>query len=62
MIRYEGTVRGFRMFALRELRKAAMKGWSLADPEQMRKLQKKLNRARIEDLKMQILAGPKEAA
>lgn len=61
-VRYEGTVRGFRQFALREMKKAAMKGWGLANPRDARKLQRQLNKARIKDLRTQILKGPKEAA
>jgi len=62
MIRYEGTVRGFREYGMRELRKAAMRGWSLGDEQQMRRLQRELRKAQIEDLRMQILGGPKEVA
>lgn len=60
-IRYEGTVGGFREFALREIRKAAMSGMSLREPRDAKKLQRRLRRAMVRDLMRQI-QGPKEAA
>lgn len=61
-VRYEGSVRGFKDYGLRELRKAAMRGWNLADPSQARKLQRNLKKAMLRDLHTQILRGPREAA
>jgi hypothetical protein len=41
VLSYEGTVRGFRQ-ALREIRKAAMRGDKLADPVARRRLQARI--------------------
>ena len=41
VLSYEGTVRGFRQ-ALREIRKAAMRGDKLSDPVARRRLQARL--------------------
>ncbi|MDI6871916.1 MAG: hypothetical protein QME79_11340 [Bacillota bacterium] len=57
MIRYEGTVRGFRECGLRELRKAAMAGLQLANPQHRRLIQRRLRRAAMKDLSRQILTG-----
>jgi len=54
-IRYEGTVRGFRNFALPALRKAAMKGVNLI--EGTTEIQRELRNAEMLDLRDQILAS-----
>ncbi|MDI6872491.1 MAG: hypothetical protein QME79_14295 [Bacillota bacterium] len=57
MIRYSGTVRGFRREALPELRRAAMADLRLDKPEDRRRIQRRLRRAQIVDLREQILTG-----
>ncbi|MDI6872508.1 MAG: hypothetical protein QME79_14380 [Bacillota bacterium] len=57
MIRYSGTVRGFRREALPELRRAAMRGLRLDKPEDRRRIQRGLRRAQLMDLREQILRG-----
>jgi len=51
-IRYEGTVRGFRDFALPALRKCAMRGLTLKD--NAKEIQRELRKAAIKDISRQI--------
>ncbi len=57
MIRYEGSVKGFRAHGLRALRKAAMMGLKLDDPSDRRRLQRWLRQAMLKDLAVQIMGG-----
>lgn len=59
---YEGTVSGFRQYALPALRKAAMKG--LCIQKNSRQIQREFRRAEMHDLRDQVLSGngPKPAA
>ncbi|MGB9866740.1 MAG: hypothetical protein ACPLPR_02375 [Bacillota bacterium] len=59
-ITYYGTVRGFRQYALRALRKCAMRGWTLQ--ENAKNIQRELRKAMIADLRAQILARGGDAA
>jgi hypothetical protein len=54
-LRYEGTVAGFRQYALPALRKAAMKGLTIQNNS--RQLQRELRKAEILDLRDQVLSG-----
>jgi len=60
MIRYEGTIAGFRTYALPTLRRAAMKGLSIRDDRQ--RIQRELRKAEVKDVRDQVLRGPKPAA
>jgi len=55
VIRYEGTVKGFQKHAARELRKAAMRGWTLR--EHGEQIQRALRKAMARDLRDQVLGG-----
>lgn len=57
MIRYEGTVAGFLVHALPELRKAAARGDKLTSFRDTMRLQRGLRKAEIKDLRDQVLRG-----
>lgn len=54
-IRYEGTVRGFRDFALPALRKCAANGKTLQ--ANSKEIQRELRKAMMKDLSLQIAKG-----
>lgn len=59
-IRYEGKVRGFLAYALPELRKCAMRGWTLRNDAE--KVQQALRKAETKDLCSRLACrGPKTA-
>jgi hypothetical protein len=57
---YEGTVAGFRQYALPAIRKAAMRGQSISGNS--RQIQRELRKAEMKDIRDQVLQGPKPAA
>ena len=57
MLRYEGTVRGFRE-ALRELRKQAMRERGTLTPATAEKVRRAWQRVMVKDMIRQILSGP----
>lgn len=59
-LRYEGTVSGFRQYALPALRRAAMRGQSISGNS--RQIQRELRKAEMKDIRDQVLQGPKPAA
>lgn len=59
-LRYEGTVSGFRQYALPALRRAAMRGQSIR--ENSRQIQRELRKAEMRDIRDQVLGGPNPAA